>query len=84
MFRKKVDKLHTYNAPELIQMTETFGRMGLTIMISSLYSPHSKGLAGRMNRVLVENGRKMIDRSDLKWNYWCGWSDTQATCIIAR
>lgn len=67
---KKVGRIHTDNAPEFVKMRKAFERKGITLTTSSPYSPQSNGLAERMNRILAEKARAMLDHSGLCKKYW--------------
>lgn len=60
---KKVGRVHTDNAPEFVRMRTIINKMGLTLTTSSTYTPQANGLTERMNGILLDKARCMLEHS---------------------
>lgn len=68
---RMVVMIYTSNEPECFRMKEEVDRLHMTLITSCSYSSESNNLAKRMDRILAEKPRAMIDHHGLKFNYWC-------------
>lgn len=60
-----VRRFHCDNVPEFLAMRSAFNRVWVTLRTSSAYTPHSNGLAERMNRTILNKLRAMIAKADV-------------------
>lgn len=67
---RKVGRIHTDKALEFLQMRRDLERIGIALTTSSAYAPQTNGLAERINGILLDEARSMIERSGSKLIFW--------------
>lgn len=66
---KKVGRIHTYNAPDFLQMRCALDRTGITLTTSSAYTHQANDLAEGMEGTVLDKALFTIDHSVLKLTF---------------